>query len=99
MERTKFTAWITSHALTTGIVKTKVLPVFDWSKGAVQLVLPRFPQFARGEGKQWHRTEGSALLMAEKMRMREIARLKAQLHRLENYKVKVITDRELWAAQ
>jgi len=75
--------WITKYALTKGVYEANV-EVSKTSDGVViHRVTGCFPLFFHGEGKDWHRTEDSALARAEKMRSAKLTLLRKQLAAIE----------------
>lgn len=70
--------WITKYALTKGIYEMEVV-----SMGKDSVYGKAWNEAFHGEGKEWHRTYGSAVAMAEKIRRRKIENLKNQIIRLE----------------
>ena len=76
----KFTAYITKHALTGGIEKLEVRDCFDISPTMVA----RDGHFTgHYHGGDWHRDYADALVKAESMRVKKIASLKKQIAKLE----------------
>ena len=45
-----------------------------------------WPDYYRGQGKQWHLTREAAITRAEEMRVHKIESLKKQITKLENLK-------------
>ena len=86
--RTRFTAYVTKHALTYGIVRIEAEDRFDISPDMIGDAGRKWGSF-HGEGKEWHRTPESALARAEKMRASKIASLKAQIGRLQKRQFKL----------
>ena len=74
-------AWITKYALTEGIF------VVDGDLHSDRMLCYRrgsdWEQYAHGEGKDWHRTEISAITRAEQMRQAKIASLRRSIQKLE----------------
>lgn len=72
-------AWITKHALSTGIEKHEAEYL-----GADIIRLRHHTHISFiGEGINWHRTREAAIARAEKMRRAKIASLRKQIERLE----------------
>lgn len=71
--------WITKYALSKGIVvehaEHRGGDLWVFSGGFVD---------SRLEGRDWHRTEESAMACAEEMRVKKIASLKKNISKLEN---------------
>lgn len=78
-KREKITAWVTAYALTQGIIKVGGATVcHNVSSG----MLDTNSSLGYQHGRDWHRTEGAAILRAEEMRMAKIAALERQIERL-----------------
>lgn len=75
------TAYITKYALSKGILMMQV----DQSTECPSMVSSRekYNQCFHGEGREWHRTIGSAKARAEHMRLNKIASLKNQIDKLK----------------
>lgn len=76
-------AWITSHALTRGIIDVDAVVVRDDESS-------RMISYRRGSaytvyvyGKDWHRTREAAVKRAEEMRLAKIKSLRRQIEKLE----------------
>ena len=82
VERSKFTAWITKLALTTGIYQTEVEDCFDTStKKMVRETKTRFGNYFHiGD---WHRTREEAVKRAEEMREKKLLSLNKQIVRIK----------------
>jgi hypothetical protein len=84
----KITVWITKYAMTKGIEKKEaILSLELWPSGStVEVKYTYNTAYFHSEGKDWHRTEASALSRAEEMRLAKIASLKKQIAKLEKMK-------------
>jgi len=71
--------WATKYALTSGVAKydAQISDGMAVVRGAGHLRM-----FFHGEGKEWHRTRGSAIHRAEQMRQDKIRSLERQLEKL-----------------
>jgi hypothetical protein len=74
--------WITKYAMSEGVYTLDVDAPNPHCPGMISHPTNRFRHF-HNEGKDWHRTEESALARAEKMRSNKIASLKKQIEKLE----------------
>ena len=87
-----YTIYITSHALTKGILKMEAVKdekcggQFPW-----RLYGMPFSTYTYKEGNDYHFTAEAALAHAEGMRQRKVAPLRKQLHRLENLTIAIVT--------
>jgi hypothetical protein len=79
-----FRAWITKYALTAGIKEIEAEDCFDIS--ATMIKDANAEWLACYHGDDWHRTRESAVVKAEKMRLKKIASLKQQIAKLEGIK-------------
>ena len=70
--------WNTKYALTRGIVEQEAIQV------SMTTVKNGVASYLHGEGKEWHRTNKSAVARAEDMRNKKIDSLKKQLATLES---------------
>lgn len=80
-EPTRFRAWITKYALTTGIKETIVEDCFDTSPSMVGDTDGQYKAYYHG--KDWHRTLGAALTRAREMRDAKIKSLQKQIAKLK----------------
>ena len=81
MEGEKIKAWLTKHALTSGIEVVDAEVFEDGQR--ISYKKPRcFLEFAHG--KDWHRTPAEALARAEEMRKARIASLRRRIAVLES---------------
>ena len=77
--------WNTKYALTNGITEHEAEDCFHISEGWVKYQTDNgYLQYLHGEGKQWHRTQESALARAEEMRQKKIQSLRKQLAKIES---------------
>lgn len=84
-ERPRFTVWITKYALTEGIFIREVEHCTDIADDMVSTI-PNdgsYQQHFHGEGKDWHRTEGSAIERAEIMRRAKISSLQKSIVKMQ----------------
>lgn len=70
----------TKYALTQGIQE---LEAEECGNGLVR-VSAEWSYYLHKEGKEWHKTIGSAVKIAEEMRLKKIASLKKNLSKYEN---------------
>lgn len=80
-------AWITKYALTSGILCVNA----EESGSGVRMISYRansMTQYAHGEGKDWHRSEGAALIRVEKMRVAKIAALEKSIRKYRDLEFK-----------
>lgn len=80
-DRTKFTAYITKYALTSGIEAIEVEDCFDISQDMVAATKNKYR--ACYHGKDWHRTKEEASARAEEMRIAKIASHRKSIAKLE----------------
>ena len=81
MEGEKIKAWLTKHALTSGIEVVDAEVFEDGQR--ISYTKPRcFLEFAHG--KEWHRTPAAALARAEEMRKAKIALLRRRIAVVES---------------
>ena len=80
-EREKITAWVTTYALTQGIMKVDG----EVCHGTSSKLLT-YDKFGSASGEDWHRTHESAVKKAEDMRKAKIASLKKSIAKLEAMK-------------
>ena len=77
----RFKVWVTKYALSEGILAGEAEDINDnainfyWRISAAPIFL---------NGKDWHRTEESAIERAEKMRTRKIESLRKKIAKLES---------------
>ena len=69
--------WNTKYALTRGIVEQEATQV------SMTTVKNGVVSYLHGEGKEWHRTQESAVIRAEEMRTKKIAQIKRKIAKLE----------------
>lgn len=72
--------WNTKYALTSGILLNdgeEVMP------GMIEINHGNYRSYLHGEGKEWHRTQESAVIRAEEMRTKKIAQIKRKIAKLE----------------
>lgn len=69
--------WNTKYALTRGIVEQEAIQV------SMTTVKNGVVSYLHGEGKEWHRTQESAVIRAEEMRTKKIAQIKRKIAKLE----------------
>ena len=74
----KITAWVTKHALTTGIEMVSGTVYHHLNSGMLL-----WGQFEDAHGKDWHRTPEDALLRAEEMRQARIKSHQKSIAKLE----------------
>ena len=84
MENEEITAWVTKHALSTGIQVVKGEVCHDISSGMLT-----WKPYGTAHGKDWHRTPESALERAEQMRKDKIASLRKSIAKMEAMTFKV----------
>lgn len=89
VERTRFKAWITKYALSSGVKVTTVEDCFDTSDKMVQDTKGELKAFYHGEGRDWHRTRESAILRVAAMRDAKLASLRKQIAKLEAMEIEV----------
>lgn len=80
VDMSKFTAWITKYALTTGVLRKQV------ESDGVGLAVDRSNRltgYYHGEGRQWHRTRDGAIAKAKELRDAKIKALRKQIAKLE----------------
>ena len=93
MTEPNFIAWVTSHALITGIlvgsaeVSSDNPHMITFFRHGTNTRLLAF-----GEGREWHRTPEAALLSAEEMRRKKIESLKKSIARIEAIEFVVPTN-------
>lgn len=76
--------WITKYALTQGIIKSEAE---DCGDRMIRVKNENgYFEYYHGEGKEWHKTEESAIEKAEQMRQKKIESLKKQIQKLEKMK-------------
>lgn len=76
--------WITKYALTQGILQADDAEVcVDINPGMIRVPSMGTSAMFHGEGRQWHRTEASALKRAEQMRRDRIKSLERQIGKLK----------------
>lgn len=94
-----FTAWITTSALTQGILEVVGAQSPSWPNNFVYVhpVTGR-ERWVLGENKGWHRTRESAVAKAELQRVNRIKRLRKELARLESLQFAVEELKRLEAA-
>lgn len=80
----EITAFITTYALSEGILEVKGVVCHNISSDMLWYRLPKAMFDSYAHGKNWHRTKEAALARAEEMRQRKIASLKKQIEKLEN---------------
>lgn len=80
--------WNTKYALTTGITTHEVNGTCGTNDSMVEVpkTVKRYAFYLHGEGKDWHRTEESAIARAEMLRAKKIDSLKMQIKKLEKLK-------------
>ncbi len=81
-EYIKKTAWVTKHALTSGIQKH----TGRYSKNQDRLMVNNYCESFNKLGKDFHFTKKEAIARAEEMRKKKIASLKKQIAKLEKLK-------------
>ena len=88
----KETVYITKYALSQGILKVEAEVVSDdgdmisWRpEGKYTL-----RQYFHGRGRDWHTTLESAMKRAEDMRLRKVASLNKQLHKIATTAIQVV---------
>ena len=80
VEGEKIKAWLTKHALTSGIEVVDAEVFEDGQR--ISYTKPRcFLEFAHG--KDWHRTPAAALARAEEMRKTKIASMRKRIAKIE----------------
>jgi hypothetical protein len=82
MSEEVFDAWLTRHALNNGVRKARV-KLCSAAADMVEVVGSRYAEYYHGEGRDWHRTESSAIARAEKMRAAKILSSRKQIAKLE----------------
>ena len=96
MTRDTVTVYITTYALSTGILKRNVTiggrgdNMVTWYESATL----NWPMHAHGEGKEWHRTEAAAQEYAKKMAAKKLASLDKQRKKLETIAANGATIKE-----
>jgi len=75
----RFTAWITKHALTQGILKMQVADCFDTTPG---MVTKTNGPVAFYHGNDWHRSHEAAIERANAMKASELESLDKQRERI-----------------
>lgn len=80
-ERTRFRAWITKYALTSGITETEVEDCFDVNPTMVEDLKGRPNTYYHRN--DWHRTRAAAMVRAREMRDAKIASLHKQIAKLK----------------
>ena len=81
MKGEQIKAWLTKHALTSGIEVVDAEVLEDGQR--ISYTKPRcFLEFAHG--KEWHRTPAAALARAEEMRKAKIALLRRRIAVVES---------------
>ena len=84
--------WITKYALTLGIQRMEVEEC-DSSPSMVATKKGGWNrQYFHGEGREWHRTEDSAIARAEKMRLAKIESLRKSIKKLESLSFAVSSE-------
>lgn len=77
--------WITKYLFSQGILEREAEEENGNFTGMITVHGPR-PEYYHCEGRDWHRTKGSAVRRANEMVRIKIATLKKQLEILENLK-------------
>ena len=90
MDEPTFTAYLTAHALTSGIKTVQAQRCPDINPSMISFKAGNYTNCAHKEGLDWHLTEEGALARAGEMRIMKIASLKKQIYRLETLRIKVI---------
>lgn len=90
--RTRFTAYVTKYALTTGILKIVAEDCFDTATGMIVQVEPKTKTgwstyYHKGD---WFATESEAMERAKEKRRKKLASLRKQFDRLEKLEIKVV---------
>lgn len=80
-ERTKFRAWITKYALTSGIQEIEAEDCFDISP--TMIADHKTATHVFYHGRDWHRTRDAALARAREMRDAKINNLQKQIAKLK----------------
>ena len=84
IKRTRFTAYITQYALTTGIEAVFVEDRFDISPHMVACIRDSGSCYLQHyQGNNWHRTMEEAIARADEMRVAKIRSLRKSIQRLE----------------
>ena len=87
----KETVYITKYALSQGILKVEAEIV---SGGTMISWRPEgkytLRQYFHGRGRDWHTTLESAMKRAEDMRLRKVASLNKQLHKIATTAIQVV---------
>lgn len=78
-----FTAWVTKHALTTGIEMVKAELRNDISERMIRYAADGGLMVSTAHGNDWHRTPEAAIARAEEMRTARIKSLQKQIVNLE----------------
>ncbi|MFH1556822.1 MAG: hypothetical protein ABII76_18525 [Pseudomonadota bacterium] len=86
------TFWVSSHALTSGIVKVEAEEPNSNNPSVLQIKgkAGRYDDYLHGEGLEWHRSESAALARADKMKTKRLASLKKQIEKLETTPIKIV---------
>lgn len=83
-QRTRFTAYITKFALTSGIMEREVEDCFDTSPNMISVVGTKYPtHYHKGD---WFRSMAEAVAKAESMRSRKIVSLEASIAKIKALK-------------
>lgn len=72
-------AYITKYCLTSGIEE---IDAVECGEGMISYKSGAYTTYCHGEGKDWHRTYGSAFDRAEDMRQKKIISLQKQIVKL-----------------
>ncbi len=75
--------WITKYALTSGIESHDNAEIHDVADMVSYGDIGYGFKYAHGEGKEWHRSEESAISRAESMRISKIASLEKSILKLK----------------
>ena len=86
----KETVYITKYAVSQGILKVKadILSggtMISWKPNDSSIT-----QYFHGRGRDWHTTLESAMKRAEDMRLRKVASLNKQLHKIATTAIQVV---------
>lgn len=82
-----FRGFLTSHALTDGIVECDLRFL---GNGMVEAGYKMYSIYAHVEGRDWHRTLDGAIKRAEVMKSKKILSLKKSLEKMESMEFKII---------
>lgn len=89
MEREVIKAWVTTYALTQGILVVEGEVCHEINSAMLSYRSSGYEYPMNAHGKDWHRTPEAALARAEEMRTAKIASLKKSITRLEALKFTV----------